>query len=132
MNEFTLPLALFLSAGAIALFSFIAVASWSDNRRREREAYYRSEVLKKLAEVQGECPAALAAMREAERIAQRQRHEGMKVGGLVTVAVGLGLIAFLSTVAHGEPAFMVGLIPLFIGAALLAYVFLLAPKDDAK
>jgi hypothetical protein len=29
-------MALFLSVGAIALFSFVAVATWSDNRRRER------------------------------------------------------------------------------------------------
>ena len=43
-------MALFLSVGAIALFSFISVATWSDNRRREREAFYKSEALKKLAE----------------------------------------------------------------------------------
>ena len=40
--------------GSIALFSFLAVASWSDARRKEREAYYRSETLKKIAESSGE------------------------------------------------------------------------------
>ena len=49
----SLPLFLFLSVGSIALFSFVAVAAWSDARRREREAYYKSETLKKIAEAQG-------------------------------------------------------------------------------
>ena len=38
---------LFLSVGAVGMFSFIAVASWADARRKEREAYYKSETLKK-------------------------------------------------------------------------------------
>ena len=37
--------------GSIALFSFLAVAAWSDARRKEREAYYTSETLKKIAEI---------------------------------------------------------------------------------
>src|SRR5712691_6945303 len=48
-----LPLFLFLSVASIALFSFVAVAVWSQERRREREAYYRSETLRKIAETQG-------------------------------------------------------------------------------
>ena len=33
--------------GSIALFSFLAVTTWSEARRKEREAYYRAETLKK-------------------------------------------------------------------------------------
>lgn len=40
-NPSALGLWIFLAAGAIALFSMIAVASWSAERRKEREAYYR-------------------------------------------------------------------------------------------
>ena len=51
MHEYTnLGIFLFFSVGAISLFSFIAVASWSDARRREREAYYKTDLLKKLCE----------------------------------------------------------------------------------
>src|SRR5262245_10427500 len=49
----TLVVFLFLGVGAVCLFSFLAVASWTDARRREREAYYRSEAIKKLSEIQG-------------------------------------------------------------------------------
>ena len=127
MNEFTLPMALFLSAGAIALFSFVAVASWSDNRRREREAYYRSEMLKKISEMQTE--NAVTVLREEERNALRRRLEGIKLGGLVTTAVGMGLMVFLRALVAHQPVYLVGLIPLLIAVALLAYSYILAPKD---
>ena len=127
MNEFTLPMALFLSVGAIALFSFVAVATWSDNRRREREAYYRSETLKKIAEMGTD--NAVAVLREEERNALRRRLEGIKLGGLVTAAVGVGLMVFLRALVADEPVYLVGLIPLLIAASLLAYSYIVARKD---
>ena len=51
---------LFLAVGAAALFSMIAVASWSEARRKEREAYYKNDMLKKLADTPG--PGANAAL----------------------------------------------------------------------
>ena len=45
-----LPVMLFLSIGAISLFSFVSVAAWLDSRRKERIAYYRSETLKKISD----------------------------------------------------------------------------------
>ncbi|HEY6271639.1 MAG TPA: DUF6249 domain-containing protein [Terriglobales bacterium] len=125
-----LPLFMFLSVGAIALFSFVAVATWSESRRREREAYYRSETLKKIAETQGAGgSAALEFLREEEKNASHRRREGIKLGGLITVAVGIGFIVFLAAEERREPAYLVGLIPLFVGLALLAYAYLLAPKE---
>src|SRR5271165_2881318 len=100
---FPLPMALFLSVGAIALFSFISVATWSDNRRREREAFYKSETLKKLAE--SPSTDALAVLREEERIAARRRQEGIRLGGLITTAVGVGVIFFLRTLVNNEPVY---------------------------
>ncbi len=124
---FSLPLALFLAVGAVALFSFISVASWSDNRRREREAFYRSETLKKFADMPSS--DALAVLREEERIARRQRHEGIKLGGLVTAAAGFGVMAFFRAVAPDRPVYVMGLIPVLVGAALLTYTYLLAAKE---
>jgi hypothetical protein len=116
--------------GSIALFSFLAVAAWSDARRKEREAYYRSETLKKIAESSGEgAKSALELLREQEKNFVKRRLEGMKIGGLVTAAVGIGLMVFLRGLVHDEPVYLVGLIPLLIGAALLIYPFLLAPKE---
>jgi hypothetical protein len=125
-----LPVFLFLSVGAISLFSFVAVASWSDARRREREAYYKSETLKKIAETQGTGgSAALEFLREDERNAMRRRREGIKLGGLITAAVGIGLMVFLRAEERSEPAYLLGLIPLLVGTVLLAYAYLLAPRD---
>jgi hypothetical protein len=130
IDMFSLPLALFLSVGAVAVFSFIAVAAWSDSRRKEREAYYKSETLKKLAEAQGTgASSAVELVKEEERIALRRRLEGQKLGGLITVAVGVGLMVFLKAVDHNEPAYLVGVIPLLVGVALLAYSYVLGPKQ---
>ncbi len=120
----------FLSVGAVALFSFIAVASWSDNRRREREAYYRSETLRKIVETQGAgAGTALEVLREEDKIVRRRKQEGQRLGGLITTGSGLGLMIFLRAVETKEAAYMVGLIPIFVGVALLVYTYVLAPKE---
>jgi hypothetical protein len=125
-----MPIFTFLSVGSVALFSFVAVAAWADARRREREAYYKSETLKKIIEKEG--PAANAALelfREEERNATRRRVEGIKLGGLVTAAVGISLFPLLRGIAPAERVYLAGFIPLLIGVALLAYGYILAPKN---
>ncbi len=124
---FPLPMALFLSVGAIAVFSFVSVATWSDNRRREREAFYKSEALKKLAE--SPTTEALAVLREEERIAAKRRNEGIRLGGLITTATGLGVMAFFRLLVDDRPVWAMGLVPLLIGLAMLAHSFLLTPKE---
>jgi len=125
------PIFFFLSVASVALFSFIAVASWSESRRLEREAYYKSETIKKIADsATPGATAALAFMQEQENIALRKRREGLRVGGLSTVAAGFALTIFLAAAAHGGPAFTLGLIPTFVGAALLLYSYKLAPKEQ--
>lgn len=124
----------FLSVSTVAMFSFIAVAVWSAQRRREREAYYNSETVKKIAESQGAGgTAALEYLRELQRNDARRRHEGHKLGGLITVAVGISLMIFMKQVDREdpEPGYLVGLIPVFIGLALLGYAYFLAPKHES-
>jgi len=135
MNQL-FPIFMFLSIASVALFSFVAVATWSDSRRKEREAYYKSETLKKIAETQGAGGnAALEFLREQERIAERRRREGLRLGGLITGVVGIGVMVLLRVLAQdpsaGVPAgvYLAGLIPLLIGISLLLYSFLLAPKE---
>ncbi|HJQ99909.1 MAG TPA: hypothetical protein VJ826_16460 [Candidatus Polarisedimenticolaceae bacterium] len=115
--------------GSIAMFGFLAVAWWVDARRREREAFYRSEVLKKLAEAGAEGSAtALEMFREQQRSAGSNRLETQRLGGLVLAAVGVGLMALLRGVATNESAWLSGLIPTLVGAVLLIYSYGLAPK----
>jgi hypothetical protein len=116
--------------GSIALFSFLAVASWSEARRKEREAYYTSETLKKIAENSGEgAKSAMELLRERQKNIVKNRIEGVKLGGLVTAAVGIGVMIFLHGIANDEPVYLAGTIPLLIGVALLVYTFLLSPKE---
>jgi hypothetical protein len=118
--------------GSIALFSFLGVAAWSDARRKEREAYYRNDTLKKIAETSGEgAKSAMELLHEEERVAIRSRRDGIRLGGLITAAVGAGLMIFLHAVAHDEPqVYLVGVIPLFVGVALLLHGYVLGPKES--
>ncbi len=119
----------FFGLGAIALFSFLSVATWSVSRRREREAYYRSETLRKVMEMPGATPASV---QEHVRLDQanddRRRREGLKLGGLVTVAVGVGLMIFLGAAPGPGPIHVLGMIPVSVGLALLIYAYILGPK----
>lgn len=130
MNEDTV--ALFVPiVTMIALFSFLAVASWTTARRKEREAYYKSETLKKLAEMQGNTGGSvLDFLREDEQIASRRRIEGQKLGGLINVAVGIGLMIFLARLVENKAVYLVGLIPLLVGVALLTYAYVLTPRSE--
>ena len=118
----------FLAIGAIALFGiFLPVTTWLDTRRKEREAYYKSETLRRLTEASGEgAKAAIELLREEEHLRQIRKLEGMKIGGLVNIAVGIGLTCMLWALTGPHGPYLVGLIPGLIGVVLLVYVFYLA------
>jgi Flp pilus assembly protein TadB len=115
----------------IAVFAFVSVAVWTDNRRKEREAFYRSELLRKLAEVTPEQAQQLReGMREDEANQQRRLREGLKLAGVIVTLVGLGIGAMLAVLGSGH-AWAAGLVPFAVGVALLVYAFLLAPRPPS-
>jgi hypothetical protein len=117
----------------IAVFVYIGVATWSDNRRKEREAYYRHETYRKMLEQpQGSADAVLELMREEELQKQRRRIEGIRLGGMITLCVGAGIMVFLYFLVRHEPVFWIGLIPALIGLVLLVYGYFLAPKPTGS
>ncbi len=119
---------LFLSISAVALFVvFIPLITYIDNRRKEREAFYKAETLRRVAESSNEgAKTAFELIRTESRTERLKGREGMKVGGLINIGVGVGLLIFLrSLMGHGSP-WLVGLIPGFIGVAMLVYVYFLA------
>jgi hypothetical protein len=116
----SLGLWMFLSVGAVALFVvFIPLVSWIDNRRKEREAFYKAETMRRLVESSGEgTKAALELLREQSRQDQLRKCAGLKIGGVVNIAVGLSLVIFLRALIGWNLA-LCGLIPGFVGVALL-------------
>jgi hypothetical protein len=72
---------------------------------------------------------AVTVLGEEERDALQRRLEGIKLSGLVTTAVGIGLTVFLRALVADRPVYLVELIPLLIAAALLAYSYILAPQN---
>jgi hypothetical protein len=167
--------------GWLGLFSFLSVQAWTSQRRQEREAFYKSEAIKKIAEMQGNTPeavlqllreslaswndrvapglahlgpiqareyfrsqtlqkivdapgagaeAALTFLREERRNSARRGREGAKLGGTITVIVGIGLTLILWVLVKDQPVYLTGLIPVAVGVVLLAYGFVFAPKDQ--
>ena len=113
----------------IAGIAFVAIAVWLGERRKEREAFYRSEVLKKIADSEGNAAQkAFEIMREQDLNAQIRRREGIKLGGLITMAGGIGLSIFLANMEIEQPVWLAGVIPVLVGAVLAGYAFFFAPK----
>lgn len=120
---------MFLSIGAVALFVvFIPTVTYMENRRKEREAFYKADTIRRLAESSGEgARAAVEMLKEEDRQSRTKKREGMKIGGLTNIGVGIALLIFLRALIPNEPVYLCGLIPGFVGVALLTYALFLAP-----
>ena len=106
----------------VMVFTFIMVVNWAEERRKEREAYYRSETMRKAMEQGGDsAQTVLAMMQEDELQRRRRRLEGLRLGGLVTTAVGVGVMTMLYFLATAAAVWLVGLIPFLIGLVLIVY-----------
>jgi hypothetical protein len=115
----------------IAGIAWLAVVVWLGTRQKEKEDFHRSEVLKKIAETPGDAAQkVLEMMRQQEDEAKVRRREGIKLGGLITLAVGIGLMIFLFMIERKQPVWTVGLIPLLVGAALFGYAAFMSPKQN--
>jgi hypothetical protein len=110
----------------VVLFTFITIATWLGNRLRERQAFYKSETLRRITEAGGEgSKAAMELLREEGRLKLFQGRENLKIGGVVNLGVGIGLMILLRALVSWSVA-MCGLIPILIGVGLLVYVYALA------
>ncbi|MGA2833110.1 MAG: hypothetical protein ABSE55_08565 [Terracidiphilus sp.] len=116
-----IPIVLFVS-----MFTFLVFAVWFGTRQKEREAYYKSETLRRITESSGEgAKAAIDLLREEERLKRIKAREGIKIGGVINVGVGIGLLIFLGALVSVKVA-LCGLIPGLIGVAMLIYAYYLA------
>jgi Flp pilus assembly protein TadB len=115
----------------VAMFSFVAVAAWASQRRKERESLYYNETIRKIAEMHGP-QAVLDYMRETDKLKTRRIGNGLVLGGILAVFGGVALMIFLWNWLVGAPyVYLVGLIPVLVGAGLLVYAFAFAPRKSA-
>ncbi len=105
-------------------------------RRKKESSMHvaaQADTMRRLTEGSGEgAKAAIQLMREEERLKRIKTLEGLKIGGIINVAVGVALLIFLRVLLGGGAGspFLCGLIPGFIGIAMLAYaMFLAAPVE---
>ena len=64
--------------------------------------------------------------------AQRHRAQGLLIGGIITLFAGIGVMAFFTTLSGGESEiWAVGVIPAFIGLALLLSAWIVWPRGKA-
>jgi len=117
----------------IAVFTFVSVAVWSENRRKERESYYRHETLKKVVEQPGETSQrVLDHFRHEEVRKDLLRRDGMRLGGLITFVVGVGLLILLRALEPDKGLYLVSLLPLLIGGVLALYSFTIRVDPKGK
>ena len=69
-----------------------------------------------------------AVLGEEENRRRQVRIEVCKISGLVTAAAGIGVGTFLYFMVSDSAVYVVGLIPLLVGLALLLYGLILAPR----
>jgi hypothetical protein len=111
------------------IFSFLSIAVWVESRRKEREAYYLSETVKKIAESPATGPVAIEFLREQQRNAMRRMHEGIRLGGLIALLVGVALMIFLWNLLPHRTIYLAGLMPISAGAALLIHGYFVTRRE---
>jgi hypothetical protein len=111
----------------LIVFAFVSVLHWIDSQRKERDAFYKAETIRRVTEASGEgAKAALELMKADERLKRLKAREGLKIGGLINIGVGVGVMIFLHELLPGTAIYLSGSIPALIGVGFIAYVYVLA------
>jgi hypothetical protein len=115
----------------IAGIIWLGFVIWTGDKRKEREAFYRNELLKKIVDSPaGSTQSVLDMMHQQEREAQIRKREGLKLAGIILIAAGIGLGTFLALIEKEDPVWAVGLLFLLVGIALFSYVTFMAPRVE--
>ncbi len=112
-----------------AFITFISFVIWFEGRRKEREAHYRDEMARKIGDA-GDSGPILEFVRANAQADAKQVRLKARVAGLITIAVGAGLMIFLQQLVPTAAVYLVGLIPLFIGVVLLILSELMMKPTD--
>ena len=128
---------LFLAAASVALFAFLSIAVWVGTQFQERKARDRFALLKALGEQPGEnAQRVLDLLREQEdkqaALRERQERRGYLVGGLTTLAAGLGLSVMMAALSPKPGVWTVGLLVILIGVVLTGFGVFAKPGGSTR
>jgi Flp pilus assembly protein TadB len=128
----------FVATTTVAVFAFLSVAHWVSARTKERIARERYMLLRKVADQPTETARLVLDKlreddaRQEERARQREAkaRRDERLGGLIMLAIGLGLSIFLYAVAPEAGVWTIGIMIVLIGIVMLA--FTARRPSDAK
>src|SRR5690349_4687537 len=115
----------------LIVFAFVSVMVWTEARRKEREALYRNELLKKLADTPGPgAEAVLQSLKDEEQRKHARRREHMTLGGSLCLALGLaGLLGlYVMRETATKEAWGLCFVPILLGAALVGHARLVMAR----
>lgn len=127
---------LFLAATVVAVFAFLSIAVWVTGPSHERIARERLALLRTVAENQNENAREVLEMlrrEDAMRAARKAREErrGWILGGLIVIAVGVGL-GIMMIALEGGRTWSLAAIPFLVGCVLLGVGLRANPNREAK
>lgn len=112
--------------GSVVLFAFLSVVGWALQKRKEREAFYRYDVLKKLVEQGGAGgQQAMEMIRTEAQMQERRRREAQILGGLIAAVIGGSTMILLYILVPGISVWTAGLIPFAVGAVIVLFALLM-------
>ena len=117
----------------LIVFAFVSVMVWTEARRKEREALYRNELLKKLADTPGPgAEAVLQSLKDEEQRKHARRREHMTLGGSLCLALGLaGLLGlYVMRETATKEAWGLCFVPILLGAALVGHARLVMARPS--
>jgi ferric-dicitrate binding protein FerR (iron transport regulator) len=109
--------------GSALVVPYLAISGWARARRREREALYRYDVLKRLAERAEDTPAVVRLLEQEALRSEARRRTSLEAAGLTTLAAGAALTLALLFMPVGS-GWLLGAVPAAAGAALLVHTHL--------
>ncbi|MEZ5332327.1 MAG: DUF6249 domain-containing protein [Thermoanaerobaculia bacterium] len=114
----------------ICTFIFLTTLVWAKLRRRERDAYYRHELAKAMIQRGAEGDEVARLLRKSNP-GLAERREALKLGGFLTLALGVGFMVGFQWIPADEPIWKLGFVPTLLGLAMLLHAFTSGRSDSA-
>lgn len=127
---FSIPIVAIAGGITAGIVRMIGQQRLMELSQRERiAAIERGVDVTKLPPVPGTQNSEIGSMFWSAKEAAAHRSQGLLIGGLVTMAVGVSLGVFLRLIQSNDPVWAVALIPFSVGLALIGSALLVRPKD---